>query len=230
LSGSDLHQLRNVGILGGTFDPVHHGHLIAAEWVRECLALDKVLLIPCFCPPHKSNGTVASPEERLEMLKLATRDDPGVDVSDLEIARGGVSYTIDTLECLRAQHFDTRFFLILGNDAFAELATWKDYPLLLRKTRFVIMLRAGFPLHEVVSRVPLGLAKAMAHAPYVAGPQTGVEALKRNAKYVTVRVPQIEISSSEVRMKVNQQRSIQYLVPESVLQYIRDRGLYRCEE
>ena len=227
MSGSDLHKLRNVGILGGTFDPVHHGHLIAAQWVRECLALDKVLLVPCYCPPHKSNGTIASPEERLEMLGLATGGDPRFEVCDVEIRRGGVSYTIDTLRYLKTQQPETRFFLILGNDAFSEITMWKDYEHLLKEADFAIMLRGGYSQHEVMSKVPLGLASGLADAPYVDCAANGTKVLERRSKLVVVRVPQIEISGSMIRKNITEQRSVQYLMPEAVLDYIGERGLYR---
>ena len=227
MSAPDLHELRNVGILGGTFDPVHHGHLIAAQWVRDCLALEKVLLIPCFRPPHKSNGAIASPDERLEMLELATEGDPRFEVCDVETMRGGVSYTIDTLRYLRTQQPETRFFLILGNDAFAEITTWKDYEHLLEEANFAIMLRGGYPQHEVVSKVPPALANGLAEAPYVDSAANGAEVLARRPKLVIVRVPQIEISGSMIRENITQQRSVQYLMPEAVLDYIGERGLYQ---
>jgi len=227
LSVAELYQSANVGILGGTFDPVHHGHLIAAEWVRECLSLDKVLLVPCASPPHKSKGAVASPAERLEMLRLATRFAPQLEVSDVELSRGGRSYTIATLRHLKSQLPKARLFLILGSDAFSEIETWKDYEQIFLETSFAVMLRSGYALHEVISRVNRRLADGLAHAPHVDSPVAGEEALKRGSNIIVVHVPQVELSGSMIRRNVQKGRSIQYMVPEAVLEYIKNKGLYR---
>jgi len=227
LSVAELYQSANVGILGGTFDPVHHGHLIAAECVRECLSLDTVLLVPCDSPPHKPKGAVASPAERLEMLGLATRFAPQLKVSDVELSRGGTSYTIATLRHFKSQLPQTRLFLILGSDAFSEIETWKDYEQMFLETSFAIMLRGGHALHEVISRANRRLAGFLSHAPHVDSPVAGELALKSGSKIVVVHVPQVELSGSMIRRNIEKGRSIRYMVPEAVLEYINNRGLYR---
>ena len=240
MSGSDLHQLRSVGILGGTFDPVHHGHLIAAQWVLEALALDRVLFVPCFCPPHKPNGAIATPRERLDMVTLATSEDPGLEASDVEVLRGGASYTIDTVRHLKRQYPETRFVLIVGSDAFAEIVSWKEHERLLDEVRIVVMVRGGgLNLQRVVSNLPAELSRELACAPMIeqidststvhgldqmlAGKKTSRE---RVARFAVAKVPQIEISSSEIRRRIGRRMSIQHLVPDAVQQYIREKGLY----
>ncbi|MBN1593984.1 MAG: nicotinate (nicotinamide) nucleotide adenylyltransferase [Candidatus Coatesbacteria bacterium] len=218
---------RKVGILGGTFDPVHNGHLIAAACVHEFLGLDRLLMIPCAIPPHKPNRAVASPRERLEMLEIATAGDPRLEASDIEAKRGGASYTIDTLRCLKSREPEDRFFLILGNDAFAEIATWKEYEALLQEVELVLMLRAGYARDEVLARMPAGLTRMIADAPCIEGPDGGQAALERGKKYYAVQVPQIGISGSMVRALVKERRSIRYLVPDAVMKYIDERGLYQ---
>jgi len=226
LSAAELHESAKVGILGGTFDPVHHGHLIAAEWVRECLSLDRVVLVPCASPPHKPKGAVASPAERLEMLRLATRSATQLEVSEVELERGGTSYTITTLRHFRSLLPQARLFLILGSDAFSDIETWKDYEQIFLETNFAVMLRGGYALHELTSRLNRQLADDLAHAPHVDGPAAGREALKGGSKVVVVHVPQVEISGSMIRKNVEAGRSIRYLVPEAVLEYIGNKGLY----
>ncbi len=197
---------------------IHH------SWLAN---VRKLLLIACSCPPHKPNRAIASPEERLEMLRVATGGDPRFEVSDAETRRGGVSYTIDTLRYLKARQPETRFFLILGNDAFAEIATWKDYEHLFKDADFAIMLRGGYSQHEVMSRVPLGIASGLADASYVDCAAMGAKVLERRPKLIVVQVPQIEISGSLIRKNIMEQRSVQYLMPEAVLDYIEERGLYQ---
>jgi len=234
LSGSDLHQLRNVGILGGTFDPVHHGHLIAAQWVLEALALDRVLFVPCFCPPHKPNGAIATPGERLDMVTLATSEDPGLEASDVEVLRGGASYTIDTVRHLKRQYPETRFVLIVGSDAFAEIVSWKEHERLLDEVRIVVMVRGGgLNLQRAASNLPAELSRELACAPMIeqidsASTAHGLDQTSqgRAARLAVAKVPQIEISSSEIRRRIGLRMSIQHLAPDAVQQYIREKGLY----
>ncbi len=164
------------------------------------------------------------------MVRLATRADPGLEVCDVEVSRGGTSYTIDTVRHLKSQYPRTEFVLIVGSDAFAEIVTWREYEQLLDEVAMVVMVRGGgFNLQKAISNLPEGLSSELANAPLI--DQVDATSMrhgggKRQVRLTVAKVPQIEISSSEVRRKVNQHRSIQYLVPESVLQYVKERGLY----
>lgn len=222
----------NVGIFGGTFDPVHHGHLIAASRVQALLGLSKVFLVPCSSPPHKPCGPAASAEARLEMLRLATRGNPTLDVLDVEIARGGISYTIDTLRYLNKQHPELKFTTIIGSDAFAEITTWKEYERLFDEGSFAVMTRCGFSLQRCVSLLPQWLSEEVERAPCFGGESGGrgeVSEGSTTANLLVVEAPQIEISGSLIRRIVRAGESIQYFVPEDVRNYIIRRGLYRSE-
>lgn len=191
----------NVGIFGGTFNPPHMGHLIVAERVRADLRLSRIVFVPSFISPHKQDREIASGEERLMMLRLATGGDPRYEISDLEIKRGGVSYTVETLaEMARSLPGDELFFL-LGMDNLLEFDTWKDPQRIMELATIVVMTRPGFARPE---RPP-------------------IEGL--NLMYCDV--PEIAISSTEIRHRVSGGDSIRFLVPEVVEEYIRGRGLYR---
>jgi nicotinate-nucleotide adenylyltransferase len=200
-----------VGILGGSFDPVHLGHLVVGETARDQLALDRVLFIPAASPPHKLGRVLASARDRLAMLRLAIRDNPGLDWSDLEIRRGGTSYTLDTLLELRRKlgpaaglHF------LIGADSALELHTWHRARELLDLARFVIIPRPGFDTEELDRlRGALGAGR--------------VARLKRSL----LRSPHLAISSTDLRERVASGRSIRYLVPEPVRRYIERHALYR---
>jgi nicotinate-nucleotide adenylyltransferase len=190
----------NVGILGGTFNPVHTAHLIIGEWVRTALQLDSVLFIPCNLPPHKGTGDVVPGEHRLAMIRLAIAGHPAFEVSGVEIERGGVSYTVETLEELSRTRPDDRFWLLLGMDNAREFSTWRDPSRIEEMARLVVMTRPGF--------------ESSGDATW----PTGV---------VMCPVPALEISSSLIRRRVASHVSIRYLVPEAVEQYIQGKSLYR---
>jgi nicotinate-nucleotide adenylyltransferase len=190
-----------VGIFGGTFNPPHMGHLIVAERVRADLELSRIVFVPSFISPHKQDREIASGEERLMMLRLAIGGDRRYDVSDLELRRGGVSYTVETLaEMARNLPSDELFFL-LGMDNLVEFDTWKDPGRIAELATLVVMARPGFPRPE---RPPV----------------EGLKLIYRD-------VPEIAISSTDIRHRVLGGDSIRFLVPDAVEQYIRGRGLYR---
>jgi len=191
----------NIGIYGGTFNPPHVGHLIAIESVRDQLHLDKVLFIPSAQPPNKFGSSLAPADDRLQMITLAIADTREFEVSDLEVRRHGISYTIDTIRALEGLHPGAGFSLIIGSDNFLEFQSWKSPKEILDRVQLVVMNRPGFVL-----------------------PPTKNEF----SKFSTfVKVPQINISSSEIRRRVKMRHSIRYLVPKQVEDYILRKNLYR---
>lgn len=199
---------RKIGIMGGTFDPIHTGHLVTAEAVRIEYGLEKVLFIPAANPPHKQKFQVTPAMHRYIMTVMATYSNPHFYVSPIELERPGLSYTIDTLRALLAQYgHDTDFYFITGADALAELPTWHDIDDLLELCYFVAATRPGCicSLDEIIKKF-------------------GVKGRKRIQRLAT---PELEISSTDIRERIRQGRSIKYIVPESVENYIVKESLYR---
>ncbi|WP_430868810.1 nicotinate-nucleotide adenylyltransferase [Demequina aurantiaca] len=189
-------QRARIGVLGGTFDPIHHGHLAAASEVCAALRLDQVLIVPTATQPFKRDSVTASPAHRVAMSVKAVRNDARFSVSTVDVDRGGVTYTIDTLRDLSAQYPDADLFFITGADSLARLAEWKDTDQLGELAQFVGVTRAGhsFPQLETTHRV--------------------------------VEVPSLAISSTDVRRRVRAGAPIRYLVPASVADYIATHELY----
>ena len=200
-----------IGILGGTFDPVHFGHLDAAQAAQQALDLNRVMLLPTRIPPHRSAEPRASAFHRFAMCALAATTRPDLEVSEMELHRDGPSYTSITLERLHAEgHQPSQLFFILGADAFAEIATWYDYPRLLGLGNFVVVSRPGSSLSDVKSRYLT--------APHPA-PTSGTEVC-----FVSSDTP--NISSTEIRRRVGAGEPIDGLVPPIVADHIRRHGLY----
>jgi nicotinate-nucleotide adenylyltransferase len=190
-----------LGILGGTFDPVHIGHLVLGESAREELDLDRVLFIPASVQWRKGHRKVTEPHHRLEMLRLAIVDNPAFEVSEVEIERGGPSYTVETLEELRRTRPAADLYFIVGEDALADLPNWREPERIVRLARLVVAAR----------RVD---APAQAKSEYAEGA-------------VRLMMPLLEISSTDIRRRVGAGRSIRYLVPPLVEAYIRRNNLYQ---
>jgi len=187
--------------MGGTFDPIHLGHLRAAENAREALQLDRVVFVPAALPPHRS-GPVASPLDRFAMTALATADHPSFQASDLEILRTGPSYTVDTIEALLAEG-PSSLCLIVGSDTFVEMTGWKNAALIFASCRVAVVARPG---ERSAASPILPFADAL-----------GVD---------LVPGPALDISATSVRAAVAGGRSVRYLVPSGVADYIAKRGLY----
>jgi len=201
-------QYKRIGISGGTFDPIHYGHLIIAEEIRETMGLEKVIFIPSGNPPHKKNIKVTEAIHRYNMVKLATASNPYFEVASIEIEREGYSYTIDTLKQLKQIYGrDTTFFFITGADVIPELVTWRSFENLFTLCEFVAVLRPGFEKEFLLEKI---------------------EYYKRNYNAIihVVDAPLIGISSTIIRKRIKQGKSIKYLVPESVEDYIRKNALY----
>jgi nicotinate-nucleotide adenylyltransferase len=191
---------RRVGIMGGTFDPIHHGHLVAASEVRARFELDEVIFVPTGEPWQKADRQVSPAEHRYLMAVIATASNPDFWVSRVDIDRGGPTYTIDTVRDIRDQMPDAELFFITGADALAAILSWRDAAELLGMAHFVGVTRPGYELSGT-------------HLP---------------ADSVTlVDVPAMAISSSDCRARVSQGQPVWYLVPDGVVQYIAKHRLYR---
>ncbi len=199
IPAQSAHAPARLGILGGTFDPPHLGHLIVARDAAEALELDRVLLVLAARPPLKSRATTPA-ELRLQMLEAALADDPVLEASDLEMRREGPSFTVDTLAELRALYPDTELVLLIGADQWRQLASWKDPVGIARLARVAVMARSGESQASVDPGVPVTSR--------------------------TVPVTRIDVSATEVRARVRQGRSIRHLVPEGVRRIIEREALY----
>jgi nicotinate-nucleotide adenylyltransferase len=199
-----------VGVFGGTFDPVHLGHLIVAEQCREQVDLDQVLFVPAARPPHKQDHPTASFVRRVEMLELALAGQPAFQIEQLEKDRPGPSYTADTLQELRRRESEQELFLILGSDCLVDLPNWHEPERILDLATLLIVGRPDSPRGSKDDlRCALGIAP---DAP---------------AKFQIVDSPLIEISSSDIRRRIREKRSIRYLVPRAVECYLQTHGLYK---
>jgi nicotinate-nucleotide adenylyltransferase len=186
-----------IGLFGGSFDPVHHGHLIAALTAREALALDEVRFVPTATQPFKARGHAASSADRVAMLRAAVRQLPGFTVETTEVEREGPSFTIDTLRVLQAREPGRPFILLVGADAAADLPRWRDAEEILQRARVAVLARPG----------------------HAAPDAAWVSAI--------VPVPALEISATDLRRRVAAGRPIRYFVPDAVAAYVAERGLYR---
>lgn len=189
-------SVRSIGLLGGSFDPVHHGHLIAGRVAAESLGLDELRFVPAREQPFKLGRHVAPPADRVAMLELAILGTPGFAVDRIELERPGPSYTVDTLLALRAREPEARLTLLLGADAAAELDAWHRAAELPGLARIVMFTRPGSP-------VPV--------SPLIAA---------------AVTVPAVEISATEIRRRVRTGRPIRYWVPDAVAEYVARHRLY----
>jgi nicotinate-nucleotide adenylyltransferase len=214
--------MRNkIGIFGGTFNPIHYGHLRAAEEVRERIGLEKVIFIPSCNPPLKAQE-IARPEERYEMTRLAIDRNPFFDISDIECRRKGKSYTVETLSELKGLMPDKDIYLILGIDSFIEIPQWYRPEQLLEMTDFIVVSRPGFWFRELsdilgglnledIDRGEIDLKESV---------------LKTGRKVLLMNITSLNISATMIRNLVRMGRSIKYLLPESVEYYIISNRLY----
>ncbi len=209
---------RRLGLLGGTFDPVHLGHRTAGRAAAQALALDEVRLVPSREPPHRPVGPHAAEHHRFAMAALLALDEPGWTVSDAEVRRAGASYTFDTLSELHGDGLaPTQIFFLIGADAFAEIATWSRYPAVLDLAHFVVVARPGITLADVQARVP-GLGPRLTETAALPGRSTPGVAL------LDAQTP--DVSSTDIRARAAAGRSLTGLVPAPVERYIRRHGLY----
>ncbi|MBT9258646.1 MAG: nicotinate-nucleotide adenylyltransferase [Clostridiales bacterium] len=199
--------MKRIGLMGGTFDPIHVGHLVAADAARHALDLETVFFIPSNIPPHKREAPEATPEQRFEMVLLATLDHPQFEASRVEVDRPGPSFTIDTLREFRQMFPEAELWFITGADALLEILTWKDARELLTLASFVGATRPGYPL-EKLSQVKEGLGRLA------------------DSRIKVLEVPALAISSRDLRKRVREGRPIRYMVRRLVERYIYKMGLY----
>jgi len=193
--------IKRIGVIGGTFDPIHVGHLIIAEEARCCFALDKVLFMLSAHPPHKDESRISDAGVRLEMLEKALSGNPCFEASDLELNRSGKSYTVDTIRDLRNRFGpDTDIYFIMGADSLLDINHWKEPNRLFELSKLVVAERPGFDLRKAKPEFTRHI--------------------------ITLRVPIIGVSSTEIRCRVAEGRSIRYLVPDPVIEVIKRKGLY----
>jgi nicotinate-nucleotide adenylyltransferase len=199
-----------LGLFGGSFDPVHYGHLLLAETCREAACLDQVWFIPAAISPHKQGQAVTAAAHRLQMLRLAIGGHSAFDVCEFEVARGGVSYTVDTLEYVRDRLPDAELFLLMGADSLADLPNWRRPERICQLARPLIVHRPHAPTPNLDVLLPF------------AG-----ERLVADASRMVVEMPLIELSSSDLRSRIRAGLSIRYRTPRSVEQYIAAQRLYQ---
>lgn len=211
-----------VGVLGGTLDPIHLGHLAAGEAAMATLALSRLVIVPSCDPPHRPDSPRASGYHRLQMARLAVADRTGWTASDIELTRGGRSYTFDTLTALRGLEPTSQFFFITGADAFAEVATWRRYPEVLDLAHFVVIARPGTPLEAIRTRLP-ALEPRLVDCSAAAGE---IVQQARQPSIFLVHAATPAVSSTEVRRRVAAGEPLDGLVPAAVEHYIGRHHLY----
>ncbi|MFQ6102811.1 MAG: nicotinate-nucleotide adenylyltransferase [Candidatus Glassbacteria bacterium] len=194
--------MKKLGVFGGSFDPIHTGHLIVAQDVLCALSLDEIMFIPACVPPHKKGIELSETRHRLRMVEIATHNNPNFSASDMELKRGGVSYTIDTIRQLRSGlSADVELFFIVGSDNIPDIQTWKEPWELVKLCKLVTIHRPGF---------------------------RDIDILPELKEHVTsVAVTSVDISSRDIRQRVRNGRPIRYLVPEEVERYILKEELYK---
>jgi nicotinate-nucleotide adenylyltransferase len=209
-----------VGVLGGTFNPIHCGHLAAARAAQDALAIGRMLFVPSHAPPHRPDSLLASGYHRLQMTALAVAGVPEWQASDVELVRGGPSYTYDTLITLRRQEPASQFFFVIGADAFADIAAWRHYPELLELAHFVVIARTGTSFDELRAGLP-ALAPRMVHPEKAAG-----GALPPSPSIFLVNAATPDVSSTEIRRRIAAGAPIDGLVPDAVAAYVAEHRLY----
>lgn len=209
-----VHNKRRVGILGGTFDPIHYGHLVIAEEAYASLALTEMVFIPAGQPPHKPGKPITEVSQRLAMLELAIASNPHFSISRVDLERSGPSYTVETLRLLRKEWgTEIALYFVIGWDSLEELLTWHDPAGILAQLTYLVAVHR--PGHMEV-------------AGYHESLETRLPGVKQ--RLLTVEAPQLDISATDLRQRVTDGRPIKYQVPETVEHYIREHGLYKNQE
>jgi nicotinate-nucleotide adenylyltransferase len=185
-----------IGILGGTFNPIHIGHLILAEEAREKLGLDRVIFVPTYLPPHKDSSDIVAALHRMAMVKLAIAGNKYFSVSDVEIKRDGHSYTIDTIKEFKRRFPKDELYFIIGSDLLKYLADWKDLNEIIQMVRFIVATRPGYSLNEIPSYIS------------------------------TMPIRAVDVSGFQIRRCIKDKKSFRYLVPDGVYRYIIKKKLY----
>lgn len=204
-------HLKKYGIMGGTFDPIHYGHLVIANEVLSKYELDKIIFVPTGNPPHKSSAGLTTSYHRYMMTQFATMTHPYFDVSDYEVNQEGISYTVDTVKEFHKKYSDTKFYFITGTDAVLDLPNWKDTEVILDICTFIAVNRPGYVNNRLEEKI------------------SDIEK-KYHGEIFIVNAPQLQISSTDIRRRIYMDRPIKYLLPETVEQYILKNNLYKDDE
>jgi nicotinate-nucleotide adenylyltransferase len=224
MTASEARSEPRVALFGGTFNPIHLGHLRAAEEVREALALERVVFVPSADPPLKRGGAehIAPARERLRWVERAIAGNPGFAVDALELERAGPSYTVDTLRVFAARFAPALPVFVIGCDAFAELASWREPKALLSLAHFAVLTRPPHAAGSLAEWIPTELAADLVLPP------DGQQAQHRSAGTWVRRIPiaALDISATDVRRRLSEGRSVRYLLPEPVLEEVLESGVY----
>ena len=199
--------MKKYGIFGGSFNPIHYGHLMICEYIKEEMGLDKVIFIPTGNPPHKDLGVSA--EDRYEMVRLAISPNPDFEISDIETTRVKLSYTVDTIRELKKIYKEEKLYFLIGLDSLFQLKTWKKIDDLSQEIEFVVALRPGYIDKEEINNE--------------------IDFLRDNfgTKINLIKTPLYEISSTDLRDRIHEGKSLRYLIPKKVLDYIEESGFYK---
>ena len=201
--------MKKYGIFGGSFNPIHYGHLMICEYIKEEMGLDKVIFIPTGNPPHKDLGVSA--EDRYEMVRLAISPNPDFEISDIETTRVNLSYTVDTIRELKKIYKEEKLYFLIGLDSLFQLKTWKKIGDLSQEIEFVVALRPGYIDKEEINNE--------------------IDFLRENfgTKINLIKTPLYEISSTDLRDRIHEGKSLRYLIPKKVLDYIEESGFYKVD-
>src|SRR5438445_2023095 len=195
-------RARRVGVMGGSFNPIHIGHLVTADEARHTFSLDEVIFVPAGQPWQKEAGEVAPAEHRYMMCVIATSPEPSFRVSRIEIDRPGPTYTLDTLKALKSERPADELFFITGADAILQILTWKDPEAVLQEARFIAATRPGYDLDRLEKELPHGFGD----------------------RVHLLEIPALAISSTDIRRRVRDGKPVRYLLPEGVARYIEQHG------
>lgn len=199
--------MKKYGIFGGSFNPIHYGHLMICEYIKEEMGMDKVIFIPTGNPPHKDIGVSA--EDRYEMVRLAISPNPDFEISDIETTRVKLSYTVDTIRELKEIYKEEKLYFLIGLDSLFQLKTWKKIGDLSQEIEFVVALRPGYIDKEEINNE--------------------IDFLRDNfeTRINLIKTPLYEISSTDLRDRIHEGKSLRYLIPKKVLDYIEESGFYK---
>ncbi len=226
---SSVRKKVRIGIFGGSFNPIHFGHLRGAEVVRERFSLEKVLFVPAYKNPQKTDEELISAEHRLRMVELAVEDNVHFEVSDMEVKRKEPSYTVDTLQYLNRSISSEQLYFIMGSELFSSIHTWKDYRSLFFLSNFIVMIRPG-ENRASFKEIPNELKDDFRYSGQVFENSVAYEHILSNHRLIFTDIDGFELSSTAIRNILHKGLSIKYLVPIKVENYIINNNLYRREE
>lgn len=210
--------------MGGTFNPIHLGHVHAAETVMDSFGLDTILFIPSYIPPHKDSSDVAAADFRMDMVRLAISHNSGFEPSSIEIDAGGKSYSINTLAAIKQLYPQAEIFFILGVDAFLELDTWMDYQNVLKQCCFIVTSRPGYSLHSEISELTADIKNRICN---VSGKDLKILEKTTQCSIFLFPMDSLDVASTEIRRRVHNGDTINGMASKEVIKYIKENKLYK---